>query len=422
MSGGFNMAQLSKPVYLTAGYHTIFLGSGRKEFHPKKPRPSIDHYIIEAGKGAIAQINSVENIDEGVVANFMAARFNRQGNLAAFIPSIDPALRYKPVTRVEGACGSGGLGVYTAIKSVLSGMSDAVLTIGVEVQNSVKAVYGADYLAGAGWYEGERKAGHAHFFPNKFSERAGACFEKYGQEPIRTAMARWYEQAVLNARRNPNAQEYHNRTDDLYAVGMTPPNPKVFVEHLNVFDCSKVSDGGSAVIVASEEGLKKLGVDKKDAIEVAGVGISVEDLKRPPDDLTQLPTTRKAVEKAYETSGLKPSDIGFLELHDCFTVTALLALEAAGIVKQGEGADFVREGKTHLDGEFPSNTTGGLIGFGHPTGGTGVRQAADIWQQLTGKAGDCQLKIKSDKPYGMMINMGGNDKTVASFIFKPAVA
>ena len=416
------MTQLNKPVYITAGYHTMFLGSGRKEFHPKKPRPGVDHYIIEAGKGTIAQIKGPEYIDEGVIANFMAARFNRQGNLAAFIPSIDPALQYKPCTRVEGACGSGGLGVYTAIKSVLSGMSDVVLTIGVEVQNSVKAVYGADFLAGAGYYDGERKNGHAHFFPSKFSERAGACFKKYGQQPVRTAMAHWYEQAIKNARKNPNAQEYHNKTDDLFQMGMTPPNPKVFVEHLNVFDCSKVTDGASALIVASEEGLKKLGIDKKEAIEMIGWGISVDDLKQTPPDLTKLITTQKAVEKAYQSSGLKPTDIGFMEVHDCFTVTALLALEAACIVKEGEAAGYVSEGKTSMDGELPVNATGGLIGFGHPTGGTGVRQAADIWQQLTGKAGDCQLKIKSQKPYGLMINMGGDDKTVVSFIFKPAIA
>jgi len=415
------MTQLSKPVYITAGYHTMFLGSGRKEFHPKKPRPGIDHYIIEAGKGTVAQIKGAEYIDEGVISNFMAARFNRQGNLAAFIPSIDPALKYKPCTRVEGACGSGGLGVYTAVKSVLSGMSDVVLTIGVEVQNSVKAVYGADYLAGAGYYDGERKNGHAHFFPSKFSERAGSCFQKYGQEPVRTAMAHWYEQAIKNARKNPNAQEYHNKTDDLFQMGMTPPNPKVFVEHLNVFDCSKVTDGASALIVASEEGLKKLGIDKKEAIELVGWGISVDDLKQAPPDLTKLVTTHKAVEKAYQSSGLKPEDIGFMEVHDCFTVTGLLSLEAACMVKEGEALAYVTEGKTGMEGEMPVNATGGLIGFGHPTGGTGVRQAADIWQQLTGKAGDCQLKIKSQKPYGLMINMGGNDKTVASFIFKPAI-
>jgi acetyl-CoA C-acetyltransferase/acetyl-CoA acyltransferase len=415
------MTQLSKPVYITAGYHTMFLGSGRKEFHPKKPRPGIDHYIIEAGKGTVARIKGAEYIDEGVISNFMAARFNRQGNLAAFIPSIDPALKYKPCTRVEGACGSGGLGVYTAVKSVLSGMSDVVLTIGVEVQNSVKAVYGADFLAGAGYYDGERKNGHAHFFPDKFSERAGACYSKYGQELFRTAMAHWYEQAIKNARKNPNAQEYHNKTDDLLQMGMTPPNPKVFVEHLNVFDCSKVTDGASALIVASEEGLKKLGINKKEAIELVGWGVSVDDLKQAPPDLTKLMTTQKAVEKAYQSSGLKPDDIGFMEVHDCFTVTGLLSLEAACIVKQGEAANYVTEGRTRRDGELPVNATGGLIGFGHPTGGTGVRQAADIWQQLTGKAGDCQLKIKSQKPYGLMINMGGNDKTVASFIFKPAI-
>ncbi len=415
------MMHLSKPVYITAGYHTVFLGSGRKEFHPKKPRPGLDHYIIEAGKGALAQIKGPEHIDEGVISNFMAARFNRQGNLAAFFPAIDPSLKYKPFTRVEGACGSGGLGVYTALKSVLSGVSDAVLTIGVEVQNSVKAVYGADFLAGAGYYSGERKTGHAHFFPDKFSERAGACFKKYGQEPIRSAMACWYEQAIKNARKNPKAQEYHNKTDDLYQVGMTPPNPKYFVENLNVFDCSKVTDGASALIVASEEGLKKLGVSKKEAIEVMGFGISVDDLTQTPPDLTQLTTTQKAVEKAYQSAGLKPEDIGFMEVHDCFTITGLLSLEAACMVKQGEAASFVAEHRTALDGELPVNATGGLIGFGHPTGGTGVRQAADIWQQLTGKAGDCQLKITSQKPFGLMINMGGNDKTVASFIFKPAI-
>jgi acetyl-CoA C-acetyltransferase len=416
------MKKLNKPVYLTAGYNTLFLGSGRKEFHPKKPRPGIEHYVIEAGKGAIAQINNAENIDEGVIANFMAARFNRQGNLPAFMPAIDPSLLYKPFSRIEGACGSGGLGIYTAIKTVLSGIADVVLVIGLEVQNSVKAVYGADYLAGAGYYEGERKEGHAHFFPDKFSQRAGVCFKKYGQEPIRKAMAKWYEQAILNARRNPKAQEYHNSVVDLFTQGMTPPNPKYFVEHLNVFDCSKVTDGASAIIVTSVEGLKKLNIEKKDAIELVAFGISVDDIKRQPEDFTRLTTTRKAVYKAFEMGGVNPKDLGVCEIHDCFTITALLALEAAGIVKEGEGASYISEEKTRIDGKLPVNPTGGLIGFGHPTGGTGVRQAVDLWQQLTGKAGDCQVKMNSMRPYGLMINMGGNDKTVASFIYKPAGA
>ena len=128
----------------------------------------------------------------------MAARFNRQGNLAGFFPEIHPSLEYKPHVRVEGACGSGGLGLMTAMKTVLADVADVVLTIGVEVQNTVKAIYGADILAGAGHYAGERKNGHAYFFPSKFDERAGACYEKFGKDYVRKAMALWYKQAVEN--------------------------------------------------------------------------------------------------------------------------------------------------------------------------------------------------------------------------------
>ncbi len=249
------MKKLRRRIFATAGSNTISLGTGRKEFHPKKPRPGLEHYIKEAGQGALAQINDADNIDEGVIGNFMAARFNRQGNLAAMMPMVDAKLEYKPLIRVEGACGSGGLAISTGAKSILAEMADTVLAIGVEVQNTVKAVYGADILGGAGYYAGQRKNGHAYFFPGKFSDRAGAAYEKYGYDKVREAMARWYERAVLNARECPKAQEHHNSTEDLFAAGMTPPNPKTFCEHINFYDCSKVSDGASAVILASEEGL-----------------------------------------------------------------------------------------------------------------------------------------------------------------------
>ncbi len=193
------MKKSRRKVFMTAGYQTIALGTGRKEFNPKKPRPGLEDYIREAGRGVLAQIGGGGNVDEGVISNFMAARFNRQGNLAALIPAIDDSLRWKPCTRVEGACGSGGLGLVAAIKSVLAGTAEVVLTIGVEVQNTVKAIYGADILAGAGWYSGERKKGHAYFFPSLFSDRAGAYFAKYGREITRRAFARWYRNAIENA-------------------------------------------------------------------------------------------------------------------------------------------------------------------------------------------------------------------------------
>ncbi|MFO7888794.1 MAG: 3-ketoacyl-CoA thiolase [bacterium] len=414
------MNSLRKPVFFAAASNTVSFGSGRKEFHPKKPRPGLEHYIKEAGKGVIEQINNAKNIDEGVISNFMAARFNKQGNLASLMVNVDPGLEYKPMVRVEGACGSGGLALTTSTKTVLADSADTVLCTGVEVQNSVKAIYGADILAGAGHYTGERKEGHAYFFPSKFSDRAGACYKKFGNEKVRKAMARWYEQAILNARKNPKAQEYHNQTEDLFAAGMTPPNPKMFCDHINVFDCSKVSDGASALIVASEEGLNKIGVSKSQAAELVGYGVAVADLTKSPPDKTKMSTVAKAVEKAYKMSGLGPEDIGVLEVHDCFTIGGILELEAAQFAGYGEAFDFVLDGKTKSDGEIPTNATGGLIGFGHYTGGTGVRQAADLVHQLTGQAGDCQVAISSDRPYGLMISMGGNDKTVVSCIFKKA--
>ncbi|MBD3347892.1 MAG: 3-ketoacyl-CoA thiolase [Candidatus Eisenbacteria bacterium] len=410
------MKKLRRRIFATAGSNTVSLGTGRKEFHPKKPRPGLEHYVKEAGQGALAQVNDADNIDEGVIGNFMAARFNKQGNLPGLLPMIDPKLEYKPLVRVEGACGSGGLALVTATKSILAETADTVLAVGVEVQNTVKAVYGADILGGAGHYASQRKKGDAYFFPGKFSDRACAAYEKFGYDKVREAMARWYERAILNARTCPKAQEYHNTTDDLFAVGMTPPNPKAFCECINYFDCSKVSDGASALVFASEEGLDKLGVDKKDAVELVGFGQCVADVSKDPEDQTKLTTSARAVKAAMDMAGVTSDDIGMLEVHDCFTIGGLLSMEAAGFCDYGETYDFVREGKTAPDGEIPTNLSGGLIGYGHYTGGTGVRQAADIVLQLTGKPESQKIDLKKD--HALMISMGGNDRTVVSCVFR----
>ena len=410
------MKKLRKPVYFTAGYYTVSMGSGRREFHPKKARPSLEDYIREAGRGVLSQIaGKVDSIDEGVISNFMAARYNKQGHLGAFLPMIAPELETKPCTRVEGACASGGLALTHAIKTVLSDMADVVVAIGVEVQNSVKAVYGADFLAGAGHYASERKQGHAHFFPGKFSDRAGAYFQKFGIENTRQGMAHWYAQCIENARKNPLAQEYHNQSPDLVKLGLTPPNPKIFLEHINFFDCSKVSDGAAAILCTSEEGLQKLDIDKSLAVKVVGVGEAVADLTKAPDDLTRLTTTEIATKRAYQMAGLQAQDISILELHDCFSITAIMALEAAGIAPYGAGWSLIKNKDTSTIGKIPTNVSGGLVGYGHPTGATGVRQMTDIWKQLTQTAGEMQVSLKGQK-YGMTVNMGGNDRTVVSII------
>jgi acetyl-CoA C-acetyltransferase/acetyl-CoA acyltransferase len=410
---------MNKKVYMVAGYNTVSMGTGRSEFNPKKTRPGLEHYIQEAGKSTLKMIGGAKNVDESVIGNFMAARFNNQGHLAAMIPSIDSGLQYKPSIRVEGACASGGLALISGIKSVLAGTADVVLAVGVEVQNTVKAMYGADHLALAGWQQ-NRKKGHAYFFPGEFSDRAKAYYEKYGEEYTRKGLATWYKNAIENARLCPTAQEFENKNPDLLATGMTKPNGRMFVDSLNVFDCSKVSDGASAIAIVSEEGLKRIGIKKSEAIEVVGFGQVEENLLEDPISQTELTTTKVAVEKALNMAGISHDKLATVETHDCFTIAGIMATEAIGFAKAGKGAAFVTEGNTAHTGTIPFNTTGGLIGWGHPTGATGVHQAVTLWEQLTGKAGMAQIDIPKEKPYGLSVNMGGNDKTLVAIVYKKA--
>ncbi|NTW31610.1 MAG: 3-ketoacyl-CoA thiolase [Bacteroidetes bacterium] len=411
------MRTLRRKIYMIAGYNTISMGSGRKEFNPKKERPGIEEYVKEAGQAVLKQIGGAANVDECVIGNFIAARFNRQANIEGFFPYIDEGLKFKPCIRVEGACGTGALALATGIRSILAETAEVVLVLGVEVQNTVKAIYGADILAAAGWAK-ERKDGHAYFFPGKFSDRAGAYYEKFGKEKTRKAMAKWYVNAIENARLCPTAQEFHNTTKDLNAQGMAEPNPRGFVDNLNVFDCSKVSDGASGIAIVSEEGLKRCGISTKDAVEVISFGQSEYDITKAPSDLTKLETTADAVKKALSMACITKDQIATVECHDCFTIAGIMAIEAIGFAAHGEGTDFVLEGNTSRTGKVPFNTTGGLVGWGHPTGATGVHQAVTILEQLTGKAGNAQIEIPKDKPFGLSVNMGGDDKTLVAIVYK----
>lgn len=408
------MKSLRKKIYAAAGYNTLFFGPGRREFDPSMPMPTFESYLKDAAEGSSKQV-PVPVFDEGVIANFMAPRFLKQANLPGFLPAFVPSLLHKPCTGVEGACGSGGRAIATAVRSVLSDAADSVFVLGFEVQNSVKSVYGADILAGASYFHGMRKEGYAHFFPGLFAERAGAYYQKYGQEQARRAMAAWYEQSILNARKNPKAQEYQNRATDLFALGMTEPDPARFVPYLNLYDCSKVTDGAAAVVIASEEGLRQLGIDKASAVEIVAVGGAEGDITQMPSDPTTFAATAVAAAKALEQAGIGKESLGLLELHDCFTITALLAIEALGFADRGRAGDRISEGWFSPKGRIPTNLSGGLGGFGHPVGASGVRQLVDLLHQLTGKAA---FQSQPVQPYGMMISMGGNDVTVTAVVVK----
>jgi acetyl-CoA C-acetyltransferase/acetyl-CoA acyltransferase len=166
--------------------------------------------------------------------------------------------------------------------------------------------------------------------------------------------------------------------------------------------------------------LQKLGVSRDKAAEMVGVGHCEGDLTRDPQDLCRLDTTAAAAAAALDMAGAKPAELGLLEAHDCFTISGMLTLEAVGLCEPGRAPAYLLDGSTRAEGECPTNMTGGLVGFGHPTGGTGVRQVADLILQLTGRAGDCQVTFSDRKPYAMSINMGGNDKTLVSFVMQAA--
>jgi len=397
--------KFKKRLFAAAGATTVFMGPGRKEFNPSQ-MPSFEDYLKETANLTLSHLQKPISIDEGVIGSFMASRFLKQANLPGFLPFMVPALEGKPCFGVEGACGTGGRAIGVAIRSLLAESAQTVFVAGFEIQNVVKSVYGADILAGAAYYNGERQKGHAFFFPGIFSDRAAAYSEKYGAEATRNAMARWYERAIQNARLNPKAQEFHNEAPDLLKLGMTPPDSQTFLPALNLYDCSKITDGAASLIIASAEGLQANGLSQEDAVEIVAIGEAEVDITAPPHDLTRLTTTEISVQRALAMAGLTIHDIALAEVHDCFSISGLLSLEAMGLCPAGGAITFETL-------PIPINPSGGLCGFGHPTGASGVRQLVDLLLQFTGKAASPQ-PLRS--PYGMLISMGGNDKTVTALI------
>jgi acetyl-CoA acyltransferase len=228
--------------------------------------------------------------------------------------------------------------------------------------------------------------------------------------------------AYSNANRNPLAHMHTVKMTLEQAEGSGDANPHFLGNpelkpHLKMSDCSQVSDGGSALILASEEGLKKLRLPKSECVVVKSYGFATNPLGQV-KDLLRLDTAAAASAEALRDAGLKPKDVQVAEVHDCFTIAELMMYEAIGWAEKGKGAEMVRSGRTTLEGDIPVNTGGGLIGFGHPVGATGVKQAVEVFRQLKGLCGDYQVK----KPLntGLTVNMGGDDRTVVSLVLQNA--
>ena len=406
----------NRRVFVVGGAHTTYLGKGHPDFiwkkHPEfgsRENPTIEEHMAEAITATLTETGvSAADVQRGFVANFAGQTFVNQGHLGAMAPRVDPALAGKPWVRLEAACASGGTAVVAAAESLQAGY-DVAMVVGAEVQTTVSARQGGDFLARAAHYALER--GLDDFtFPAMFARRWKHYQEAFGA--TEEELAHVTAKAYANANRNPKAHMTAAKRSVEWAAG-DEGNPKFLKnealhDFMKVSHCSQVSDGASGMILATEDGLKRLGKSPSDCAELLGWGFKTAPLAMV-DDYTVLSNTRGAVDEAFADSGVARDAIGLIELHDCFAVNEWLMLEAMGYADRGQARRLSLDGSTQIDGRLPVNTGGGLIGFGHPVGATGVKQLIEVWRQMKGACGDYQVPNAPD--FGLTANMGGDDRT-----------
>jgi acetyl-CoA acyltransferase len=413
-----------KPVYIAAQALTPFIGRGNPNFiapgHPDfgvKENPTLEAYIV----GVVRQLIDDTGIDpsliqRGYIGNFAGDLFCHQAHLGAMVSRADERLAGIGFARVEAACASGGVGIVNAIEAIQAGL-DVVLVVGAEVQTTVRAREGADYLARAAHYATERDIDD-FTFPALLARRAKAYKEAYGL--TERDLAHFSVKAYSNGNRNPLAHMHAVKMTLEQAEAVSDANPKILRnpqlhDHLKVSDCSQVSDGAAAVLITSEAGLKKLGRSMQDAVQLRGYGFCTNPLGQV-EDLLRLDTTAAATAEAMRDANVTVQDIEVAEVHDCFTIAELMMYEAIGLAEPGKGMDLMRSGRTSLEGDLPVNTGGGLVSFGHPVGATGVKQAAEIYRQMKGLCGDYQ--VRRELHTGLTANMGGDDRTVVALVLE----
>jgi acetyl-CoA C-acetyltransferase len=353
---------------------------------------SLRDLMVEAGLKAVAD-SGVDHVDSMYVGCMSSGLFVEQEHLAS-LASDFLGLGPIPATRVESACASGGLAVRSAFIEVASGLSDIVLAMGVEKMTDLPGDACTAALATAA--DQDYEAFHGVTFPGLYAMIARAHMERYGTTSEQLAATAVKNHA--NGALNPLAQ-FRNRitvADVLDSIMVADP--------LHILDCSPVSDGAAAAILCPLDLAKKIA--KKAPVRIAGVGHATDSLalyRRA--DLTRLPAVERSAQIALQMAKRKPSDIHLAEVHDCFTIAEVCAIEELGFVPLGQGGDAARSGLTARDGRSPVNTSGGLKSKGHPVGATGVAQIHEVVTQLRGEAGERQVR---NARIGLTQNMGGS--------------
>jgi len=333
-----------------------------------------------------------------VVGNMMSGSLQSQDNLGAYV-AAGIGLRGRPAFKVEAACGSGGAAVYTGVSLVASGLVDSVLVVGVEKMTDFPTAVVTEALAQAADSEYELFYGATFVGLNALMMRY--YMEKYGVS--RDEMSAWPVLMHRNGAINPYAQVRREITVEDVARSQVVADP------IRLLDSSPIGDGAAAVLLVSEEAAKTL--PEKPSVAIAGAGMSVDTVEiTNREGLDTIPAAREAAERALRAAGLSPRDLDVVEIHDAFTVNAVILLEELGLAPRGRAARLVAEGRFHPGDRPTANPSGGLKSRGHPVGATGVYQVAEVAMQLRGDFPGVRVE-GAEK--GLTLNMGGDGSTVA---------
>ncbi|MGC1691098.1 MAG: acetyl-CoA acetyltransferase [Pseudolabrys sp.] len=362
---------------------------------------TVESLIVRVAVESLADAGlGPKDVDEIVLGHFNAG-FSEQDFTAALVLQASPDLRFTRATRVENACATGSAAVHQGIKTIEARAARVVLVVGVEQMTTTPAPDIGRNLLKASYVSEEADIDGG--FAGIFGKIAGLYFQKWGDQS--DALAMIAAKNHKNGVGNPYAQM---RKDLGYDFCRTESEKNPFVAGpLKRTDCSLVSDGAAAVVLADVETALRL----KKAVAFRAAEHVQDFLPMSKRDILKFDGCAQAWKMALAKSGLKLGDLSFVETHDCFTIAELIEYEAMGLTAEGQGAHAVLEGWTQKDGKLPVNPSGGLKAKGHPIGATGVSMHALCAMQLTDSAGDLQVK---DARLGGIFNMGGT--SVANYV------
>jgi acetyl-CoA C-acetyltransferase len=332
---------------------------------------SFRQLISEAGAKAILD-SGIEGkeIDAMYVGSMSSGRFVGQEHVGALVADTSGfSYMHIPATRVEGACASGGLAFREGFFSIASGMNDIVVIGGIEKMNDVGGSSATETLATAADQEWEAFFGAT--FPALYAMIATRHMHEYGttKEQLAQVAVKNHKNGALN----PYAQ-YQKEITIEQAMNSTP-----VAYPLGIMDCSPVTDGAASVVLCAAEKARNY---SQKPIKIIGSGQGSDTLAlHSRRDVCTLDASVHAANMAYKQANITPKDIDVAEVHDCFTIAEICAIEDLGFVKKGEGGKAVEDKITTMDGTIPVNTSGGLKSKGHPVGATGVAQIVEIVKQ-----------------------------------------